>query len=121
MGVRTHIIQSFISRVCFVGSALLINIFFSRLLGASGSGQLYYTINNYAVVALLSSLSIESAMIYFLSRKEIDDRELVVFSLVWTLIAGCLATWVIGYFHFFFLPEVWGGQVSSLIFILAHY
>ncbi|HMC85224.1 MAG TPA: polysaccharide biosynthesis C-terminal domain-containing protein [Chitinophagaceae bacterium] len=92
MEVKKHIIQHFISRVCFVGSVLLVNIVFSRLLGASVSGQLYYTINNYAVFTLIASLSFESGMNYFLSKKEIDDRELVNFSLLWTLVTGCIAT-----------------------------
>ncbi len=92
MEVKKYLIQNFIARACFLGSALLINIFFSRLLGAAGSGELYYTINNFSVIALIAGFSLDSGMTFFLSRKEIDDRELVTFSLLWALIAGCLAS-----------------------------
>ncbi len=82
MEVKKHLIQNFISRFCFLGSTFLVNILFANLLSASGSGELYYTINNFSAIALLASLSLESGNTYFLSRKEIDDTELATLSLI---------------------------------------
>ncbi len=77
MEINRDIIQNFISRLCFFVSIFLINILISQLLGASGSGKLYYAINNFSIITLLVSFSLEAGMTYFLARKEIDDSELV--------------------------------------------
>ena len=62
------------------------------MLGADGAGELYYTINNFSVITLLVSLSLESGITYFLSKKEIDEKELVTLSLIWSVIAALIAT-----------------------------
>ena len=117
MKVKKNIINNFVSRVCFVGSAFLVNLCFSHLLGAATSGQLYYVINNYAVAALLSSLSLESGMTFFLSRKEVDDRELISFSLVWTVIASVIAALLL-FFLKSDLQSMVNGNTSLYSFIL---
>src|ERR1022692_2393014 len=92
MEIKKYLIQNFISRFCFLASTFLVNILFANLLSASGSGELYYTINNFSVITLLAGLSLESGNIYFLAKKEIDDTELATLSLLWALIAALLVT-----------------------------
>ncbi len=102
--MRKHIAQNFIARVCLLGSTFLLNIFFSRVLGASGSGELYYAINNFSIITLIASWSLESGMTYFLSRKEIGENELATISLIWSLFAGVLTAALVFFFYNDFFP-----------------
>lgn len=121
MVLRKHIIQNFFSRVCFLGSTFLVNIYFTRLLGAAGSGELYYAINNYSVIVLLSSLSLESAMTYFLSKNEIADRELVALSIIWTIIAGTITS--VSFLllqHQYLLTSEYNSPLYSFVYIAGN-
>ncbi|MFI5185948.1 MAG: polysaccharide biosynthesis C-terminal domain-containing protein [Chitinophagales bacterium] len=68
----------------------MVNLILARLLKASGSGEFYYAINNLSIITLLGSLSLESGMTYFLSKKQVDEKELMTISLLWSVIAGIL-------------------------------
>lgn len=104
MELRKHIVRNFIARVCFLGSTFLLNIFFSRLLGASGSGAFYYAINNFSIITLVASGTLESGMTYFLAKKEIRENELITISLIWSLVAGALSAILIFFFYERFFP-----------------
>lgn len=121
MDLRKHIVRNFIARVCFLGSTFLLNIFFSRLLGASGSGDFYYVINNFSIITLLASFSLESGMTYFLSKKEIGEKELSTISLVWSLIAGLLSAFLIFFYYDSFFPSSQYISISySFLFIAGN-
>lgn len=111
MELRKHIVRNFIARVCFLGSTFLLNIFFARLLGASGSGELFYAINNFSIITLVASGSLESGMTYFLSKKEIGENELFTLSLLWSLIAGALSAILVFFYYDSFFPF---SQYSSI-------
>lgn len=113
MNFRKHIVRNFIARACFLGSTFLLNIFFSRLLGASGSGEFYYVINNFSIITLLASFSLESGMTYFLSKNEIGEKELATLSFFWSLIAGFLSAILIFFCYDNFFPF---SQYASILY-----
>jgi O-antigen/teichoic acid export membrane protein len=92
MEIRSHIIRNFLARLSFIGSTFLVNLVFARVLGAGSSGELYYTINNFSILALLTSFSLESGLTYFHSQKAIDEKQLITLSFIWALAAGVIAT-----------------------------
>jgi O-antigen/teichoic acid export membrane protein len=92
MQINQYLIQNFVARVCLLVSTFLVNLLFANLLNAAGSGELYYTINNFSIITLLASLSLESGNTYFLSKKEIANEELTTLSLLWPFISSLLAT-----------------------------
>jgi O-antigen/teichoic acid export membrane protein len=95
-----------------------VNLLFARLLGANGSGELYYTINNFSVITLLVSLSLEAGITYFLSKKEIDEKELVTLSFLWSIIAAIIATTLLFLFkNNFFSFSQYNTPLYSFLFI----
>ena len=87
-------------------------------MGADGSGELYYTINNFSVITLLVSLSLESGITYFLSRKEVDEKELLTISFIWSLVAAILATVFLLLFQSnYFYSTQYNTPVFSFLFI----
>src|SRR5215468_10151280 len=92
MQINKYLIQNFIARVCLLVSTFLVNLLFANLLNAAGSGELYYSINNFSIITLLASLSFESGNTYFLSKKEIANEELSTLSLIWPFISSLVAT-----------------------------
>ncbi|MBZ5721819.1 MAG: oligosaccharide flippase family protein [Acidobacteriia bacterium] len=121
MELRKYIVRNFIARVCFLGSTFLLNIFFSRLLGASGSGAFYYAINNFSIITLIASGSLESGMTYFLSKKEIRENELVTITLIWSVIAGALSAVLIFFYYNDFFPSSAYTSISySFLFIAGN-
>ncbi|MBS1920339.1 MAG: oligosaccharide flippase family protein [Bacteroidetes bacterium] len=116
---RKHIVRNFIARVCYLSSTFLLNIFFSRLLGASGSGDLFYVINNFSIITLIAGASLESGMTYFLAKKEIGENELVSTSFIWSLVAGILSATVIFFYYDRFFPSSDYIRLSYSIFFIA--
>lgn len=95
MQINKYLLQNFVARVCLLVSIFLVNLLFANLLNAAGSGELFYSINNYSIITLLASLSLESGNTYFLSKKEIANEELTTLSLLWPFISSLLATLVV--------------------------
>jgi O-antigen/teichoic acid export membrane protein len=86
--------QSFLWRGLYYTSAFIINILIARHFHASVSGAVYYLSSIYAFIVLLSSLSIESGIIYFLAKAQIPAERLFSFSLLWAFLTG-LITWLV--------------------------
>jgi O-antigen/teichoic acid export membrane protein len=95
MEITKHIVQNFIARACFTVSNFLLVLFFAHLLKAAGSGSLYYAINNYSVIVLIASLCLESGIIYFVARKEMDENEMASLAMFWAIVAGCLVSFIV--------------------------
>jgi|KBSMisStandDraft_5_1062788.scaffolds.fasta_scaffold00624_6 O-antigen/teichoic acid export membrane protein len=72
----------------FFASSLVLNILIARYYQASLSGWIYYIINFYTFILLLLSLSLESGIGYFVSKKDISASRLLNFSMLWTVVAG---------------------------------
>ena len=80
--------QNILWKSLFFITAFALNILIARHYGASVSGEIFYLINLYAFIILISSISLESAMGYFISKNEISITKILNFSLLWTLLTG---------------------------------
>jgi len=88
MTLKKLIYQSIVWRGMFFASSLVLNILIARYYQASLSGWIYYIINFYTFILLLLSLSLESGIGYFVSKKDISASRLLNFSMLWTVVAG---------------------------------
>ena len=94
MHFKNLLAQSLLWRGIYFISLLLVNVFLSRYLQASGIGWVYYLSNIFAFIQLLASLSIESAISYYAAGKLVSYNKLVWFSIVWTVMATVVAVTV---------------------------
>ncbi|MEO7801462.1 MAG: polysaccharide biosynthesis C-terminal domain-containing protein [Ginsengibacter sp.] len=93
MPIAKTFYQSVLWKGLFFVSSFVLNIFLARHFQAAISGEIFYLINNYSFVILIASLTMESAMGYYVSTDEISVEKLVNFSVVWSLfIAICLTS-----------------------------
>jgi O-antigen/teichoic acid export membrane protein len=83
-------LQSIFWRGLYYVSAFVINILIARHFQASVSGNIYFIISIYSVAVLVSSLSLESGIIYFAAKKQIARSKLFSFSLIWSLFIGAM-------------------------------
>lgn len=86
MSIAKLFYQSILWKGLFFLSSFILNVLIARHFQASVSGQIYYLISVYALVILIVSLSLESAMGYYVSKNEIAVTRLINFSFVWTLL-----------------------------------
>ena len=77
--------RSLLWRGLFFISAFILNVLFARHFMASVSGEIFYLISIYSFVILIMSLSLESAMGYYVSRNEIPVVKLVNFCIAWAI------------------------------------
>jgi O-antigen/teichoic acid export membrane protein len=106
--------QSIFWRGLYYVSTFIINILIARHFEASLSGSVYYLSSIYAFVLLVSSLSLESGIIYFAAKKEIPVNRLFNFSIAWSLATGFF-TYLAVQFYF---KEVYG-QISQTLLIFS--
>lgn len=90
MPLAKMLYQNILWRGLFYFSAFLLNILIARHFEATVSGSIYYIINIYSLVHLFFSLSMESGIIYFGSKAEIEPAKLLNISILWTLLAGII-------------------------------
>jgi O-antigen/teichoic acid export membrane protein len=86
MAVSRLFYQSILWRGVVFLSSFVLNVLIARHFQAAVSGQIFYIINLYAFIILIASLSLESAMGYYVSRNEIAIAKLINFTFVWTLL-----------------------------------
>ena len=99
MPVAKLFYQNIIWKGVFFLSSFIVNVLIARHFQASISGQLFYLVNLYAFVILVLSLSLESAMGYFIARNEISLTRVINFCVTWTLLVA------IGIFAFVMLKN----------------
>lgn len=100
MQLRKLFAQSIIWRAIYLLSVFLLNILIARYFKASGSGWIYYISNNLSFLLLLTSLSLESAIIFYGARKEIPFNKLSTLSFSWALGASVLLSLLLYlYYH----------------------
>jgi O-antigen/teichoic acid export membrane protein len=92
------LMQSMLWRGLYYVSAFIINILIARHFQASVSGGIYFIISIYSIAVLVSSLSLESGIIYFAAKKQIPLSKLFSFSIVWSLFIGAVILFVAFYF-----------------------
>jgi len=99
-------------------TVLLLNIIVSRYFHAKGSGWIYYITNFFSLIILLASLSLESGMTYFGSKKSISVNKLATFSLVWS--AAVSLTVVLLLFFYYHRPEQEYTRSQFLFFSITY-
>ena len=118
MQVSRLIYRNFAWRFFFYASSLLLNITVARALGAEISGNFNFFLNDLSFVLLIGSISLESGIIYYVSKNESPERLLAAFSVIWAVIASGIIT-VLFYFFYSDQSEVFSG--SFLVFSCASY
>lgn len=115
MHATRTLLQTVLWRGLYYVTAFIINIVIARHFQASVSGTVYYISSMYALVVLLTSLSLESGIIYFAAKKEIPAARLFNFSIIWSLIIG-MVTFLIAWFIF---KEGYQGIPTTLLVLSA--
>ena len=116
--VRQHILW----RGLYFLSVLLINIGIARFFEAEKSGQLFFIVNNLALILLIVSISLESGSTFYISSGKVEAGLMANFSLVWATGASLAALggwWLVLYFS---RPDYLSDPaflLSSFFFILG--
>ena len=94
MPIAKSLFQSILWKGLVYLSTFVLNILIARHFEAAFSGTIYYIINIFSFVHLATALSLESGIIYTVSKKLIDPLKLLNFSLTWTIIVS-LMLWLV--------------------------
>ena len=78
-----------------MASLFLLNLSIARNFGAISSGNFFFQINTLSLIVILTSLSLESGITYFLSRDEIPQSAMLNFSLAWSMSISLIASIVL--------------------------
>ena len=90
MKFKQLIFSSLFWRGLYFVTVLLLNIVVSRFFGAKESGWIYYIVNYFSFILLVSSFCLESGMTFFASKESIPGTQLAIFSLLWTVLVSIL-------------------------------
>ena len=123
MKSNTHLIgQHLLWRGLYFISVFMLNIFIARYFAAENSGQIFYIINNLALVLLVVSLCLESGAAFYISAGSVQPEAVAKLCLVWALGASIVA--IAGWWLTLFLtasPFIInpGFFLASFLFILG--
>jgi O-antigen/teichoic acid export membrane protein len=84
------ILQNVIWRGLYFVSVFVVNILIARKLTATGSGEIFYIINNLSFLILVVGLSLESGASYYISKRESGSRKISLVLLAWSLAGSIL-------------------------------
>jgi len=90
MNFKKLLVQSILWRSLYFASVLVVNIFISRFLQASGTGNLYYLTNVLALIQTVVGISLEAGITYYASGRLISLHKLLWLSISWSFIIGLL-------------------------------
>jgi O-antigen/teichoic acid export membrane protein len=116
--IRQHILW----RGLYFFSVLLINIAIARFFAAEKSGQIFYIVNNLALILLLASISLESGAAYYVANGSLDASAMARFCMIWASAFSFIAFaawWGVLYFtrsRYFSDPEF---LISGFLFIIG--
>ena len=91
MSLKKLLAQSIIWRGFYFFSILLVNVFLSRFLQASTTGNIYFITLVFSFMQVIVSLSGESGIIYFASGNIIPPNKLVSVVGWWSFIGGMIS------------------------------
>lgn len=103
-------------------SILLINIGIARFFAAEKSGQIFFIVNNLALVLLVVSISLESGATFYIASGKLEASGMANFCLVWATGASLIAFALWGTILYFSHSGYLGNPiflVSSFFFILG--
>jgi O-antigen/teichoic acid export membrane protein len=86
MKLATALSKSILWRGFYFLSVMLLNILVARHFQSDGSGQIYYIINLLAFTLIIISLCLEAPMGYYLSQQKLNETQLAVISIGWTIL-----------------------------------
>lgn len=89
--MRRALLDSFIWRGLYFFTTLLLNVCIARVYQASQSGWIYFISNNFYLVLLIGSLSLDSSITYFSASNKISADRLASFSLSWSVVVTALS------------------------------
>lgn len=81
--MRKALFDSFIWRGVYFISTLLLNVCIARVYEATQSGWIYFISNNFFLVILLGSLSLDSSITFFAASNKVSSNKLAFFSMIW--------------------------------------
>lgn len=116
MSFQKQIAQSLIWRGLYFITVLVMNIFLSRYLKAANVGRIFYLSNNFSFIIIIAGLTMETAVNYYSSRREIDDNKLAWFSITWSLFVAAVVFAGLWIYLKFFKPA---DHVGTLYFYYA--
>ena len=104
MNFKKLLAQGLVWRSLYFVSMLLVNVFLSRFLKATGTGQLYFLLNIYSFIQIVASLSLEAGITYFSAGSLVSPNKLLWFSCTWViamalLVLGCTFFYQQGILH----------------------
>ncbi|RXK61829.1 hypothetical protein ESA94_02100 [Lacibacter luteus] len=86
MKLATALSKSILWRGFYFLSVMLLNILVARHFQSEGSGQMYYVINLLAFTLIIISFCLEAPMGYYLSQKKLNETQLALIAVGWTLL-----------------------------------
>jgi len=118
----TLVLNHIFWRGLYFFSVLLLNICIARFFAAEKSGQIFFIVNNLALVLLIASLSLESGSTYYIASGDLASSQMAAFCLIWSAAAALIAftVWmsVLYYSNTSFLTGT-GFLLASFLFILG--
>jgi len=90
MCIQKLLYQNIVWRSLFIISGFILNILIARHFQASFTGRFYYLITWYAFITLIFSVSMESGILYFISKKEIKESALLNLALLWVILSAAV-------------------------------
>ena len=118
----TLVLHHIIWRGLYFFSILLLNIGIARFFAAEKSGQIFFIVNNLALILLIASISLESGATYYIASGNLDASKMARFCLVWATASSLIAflVWylVIYYSHPVYLTQ-YGFLLASFLFIIG--
>jgi O-antigen/teichoic acid export membrane protein len=103
--IRQHILW----RGLYFFSVLMINVGVARFFAAEKSGQVFFIVNNLALVLLLVSISLESGSTFYIAKGSVDSSVMARLCLVWASFVSFIALagwWAVLYFsHSVYLAD----------------
>ena len=116
------ILNHILWRGLYFFSVLLLNICIARFFAAEKSGQIFFIINNLALILLITSLSLESGSTYYIASGNLDSSQMAGFCLIWSAAAALIA-FTIWFSVLYFSDSTFlngtGFLLSSFLFILG--
>lgn len=114
MNIQKLLYQNVLWRGLFYLVTFILNIAIARHFESGLTGTLYYLVNVYALITLVTSVSLEAGIIYFASSQKISRASLFMFSIVWVMMMTFV---MIVLFVLFTLLHVAG--ITSRVFLYA--
>jgi O-antigen/teichoic acid export membrane protein len=105
MRLKKLILQNIFWRGLYFFSVFVLNILIARYFKASGSGWIYYLINNLSFLLLIAGASLESGAGYYSAKHETSSLKVAQVCLVWAIIASVISGFFLFLFPHFFLDS----------------